>query len=269
MRASLFAALTLAACSIPEKHFDNGGAIDAPQVTIDTPSTDAPFGFPDAANPIDANPNAPDAGAPFACMGQPFPTTAPPTVTVSGVVAKLDTGGTVAGATVAGYPNGSTTPFVTTTTDANGNFSATINTGGLALNGYIKMTGSGVVDAYVYPEAPISMDASVAIETFTAPLTTVGLDPTKAQLVLQVHDCNGVPLAGAVFSLQPTGGQLVYIKNGTTDPTATSTDSSGVAIVTNQPPGNATLNAVVNGTSLRQHVFPAVANAITTADIQP
>ncbi len=253
--------LALAACSIPEKHFDNG-AIDAPQGPIDS-NPNAPDG-----PPADANLNPDGAMGAFSCMGQPFPTTGNQTVTISGLMAKLDNGMFVAGATVGGYANGSTSPIITTTTDSSGHFTVTINTFGQALSGYVKATASGVLDAYVYPQAPITKDGMLSIETFTSPLP-MGLDPTTAQLVIEVHDCNDTPLAGATISFTPAGGTIQYVKNGQTDPTATSTDSSGAAIVLNYPPGTPTLNAVVGGIQLRPHQFPVTANTVVSADIQP
>jgi hypothetical protein len=259
MRAAAFA-LALVACSIPEKHFDNG-SIDAPQGTIDA-----------NPNPPDGPPGGPDGpiGGAFDCMGQPFPTTGESTFTVSGVVAKLDGGTTIAGATVGGYVSGGGSPILTTTTDGSGNFSVTVSPpGSVAVDGYLKATATGVVDAYVYPQAPFSKDVMVGIETFTSPLSTEGLDPSTAQLVIEVHDCNGMPLANATVSLSPPGGQIQYVRNGTTDPTATATDSSGAAIVLDYPAGNPTLNATVNGIQLRPHTFPTTANSVATADIGP
>src|SRR5437762_3265561 len=64
---------------------------DAPPGTPDAPIVPTVDGSPDGRP--DADPLLPDADPQFACLGQPIPTTAPTTLTISGDVAELAPGG--------------------------------------------------------------------------------------------------------------------------------------------------------------------------------
>src|SRR6476619_3905257 len=80
---------------------------------------------------------------------------APPaaqTLSISGTASqRSSTGGVpVAGVTVEAYSNDNeTTPVATSTTDADGKYTLTIDTHGVALIGYLKATMPGMVDTYL------------------------------------------------------------------------------------------------------------------------
>src|SRR5580692_1859370 len=91
--------------------------------------------------------------------------TAPSTITISGsAVAPGLTGDTaVVGATIAAYPStdpiGSGSAVASTTTGADGVYSLTVPTGGVALDGFVLATdGSNYIPTYLWPPAPLAAD---------------------------------------------------------------------------------------------------------------
>src|SRR5690242_11611807 len=111
--------------------------------SIDAPGSDRS----DAPRPIDAADNGPDA----TMVAAP---PAPAMSTSSGPARAPRLTGTtvVAGVTVGAYRSTDhVNPVTTATTDDQGNFTLTITTGGVALDGYLKGTKTGYVDTYLYP----------------------------------------------------------------------------------------------------------------------
>lgn len=231
------------ACSIPEKQLVTG---DAPQ------------------------------GLPYACFGQPLPTTANAKVTISGTVADPFSGNPLANASVEAFLVGSTAPIFMTNTDASGAFTHDQGTGGVPRDTYLRVSLNGYLDTYYYPAVPVAADLRLNIEALTSmDLATIGnvvgitIDPTKANFVVSVVDCNDNPISGATVSTVPAG-TVRYFVNFTPSPTAVATDAStGAAIVANVPVSNTTINATVDGKTLRSHNLDSVAGALMLTEIQP
>src|SRR5262245_46180500 len=105
-------------------------------------------------------------GALFGCGGNSTPDApnVPAMITVTGTATKreLTTMSPAAGATIGAYRNGNDTPVTTAMTDAMGNYTLTITTNGMPLDGYLKSTLAGFLDTYLYPPKPITMDFSGA-----------------------------------------------------------------------------------------------------------
>ena len=88
---------------------------------------------------------------------------APAMITISGTATSRSLSGTtpVSGAMVGAFKSDDTMVAMTTT-DASGNYSLTVPTGGVALDGYVKASMSGYLDTYLYAPAPLTADFSMA-----------------------------------------------------------------------------------------------------------
>jgi hypothetical protein len=251
MRALLLA--VLAACSIPDKHAVGGDA----QLGQDGTVVDAP-------KPLDA-----PLSGPFACLGQPLPTTAPTTFTISGQSTSLSTGGSqpIANVTLNGYVAGQVAPIVTLSTDANGNYSVGVPSGGVPIDGHIVASLPSYLTANIFPSRPFDSDTTVAVEmitsqtmTLAAQVANVTITGNAAQVAVFVVDCNNTPLAGATVQVttpQGATGTVRYFSGGLPNQTATTTDASGTALVFNTSGGALTIHATVPQGMLRAHAFTA------------
>jgi hypothetical protein len=251
MRALLLA--VLAACSIPDKHALGG---DAP-LGQDGKSIDAPKQL-----------DAPVSG-PFACLGQPLPTTAPSTFTISGQSISISTSGDqpIAGVTLNGYVTGQVAPIVTLSTDASGNYSVGVPSGGVPIDGHIVASLPSYLTANIFPSRPFDSDTTVAVEMITsqtmslaAQVAGVTISGNEAQIAVFVVDCNNTPLAGATVQVttpQGATGTVRYAINGIPSQSATMTDATGLAFVFNTSGGALTIHATVPEGMLRAHTFSA------------
>jgi hypothetical protein len=216
-------------------------------------------------------------GDPFGCLNQPLPATAKDPVMIAGTLHDPFSGTKISGAVVEGYQVGLSTRIFMTTSDAGGNFSQTQGTGTVPRNAYLRVAPNGYVPSYYYPAVPIANDIATQIQLFTmndlgtlASAAQVTIDPTKAILAVTVTDCNGMPLGGAAVTTQPAGTVRYFDASATPSPTAVATDShTGTALVVNVPPSNTTINAMVQGKTLRTHAIDAAAGALTQTEIQP
>ncbi|HET9990136.1 MAG TPA: hypothetical protein VFQ65_16510 [Kofleriaceae bacterium] len=227
---------------------------------------------PDAQVPLDT----PSAGSAFACAGQALPTTAPDPLTVSGQTVDMNTLAPLSGVTISAFRTGNATALATATSDTAGDFTITVASGGMPIDGYLQAHVTGHLDTYYYGAVPVAADASGAqialitqanLDTGTAALGITQSADNGAMLV-RATDCNGVPLAGATFSTAPAG-ELRYSANSVPSTTATMTDASGVAFIYNVPPGTVTIDAMVGSRALRTRVVAVHADAGTVAGVRP
>lgn len=271
LRAALlpFALASLAACG--------GGGGGPPDAVIVLP--DAP---PDA-RPIDA-PAGPNYD--FSCLGQPFPTTAPATITAAGTVQEITMQGfaPVDAATVATFEVGMTAAVDTVTSDANGAFTTgSLATGGAPFDGYLHGAKDDAMnpfrDTFVFPPAPLAADAPVVpilmlrdatfdlIAMFAAGVSQD--DAANGALMLLVTDCASTPMSGATPIVTQGGNSVgtVYALSNL-NPMAT-----GLYFVYNVPAGDADVSARYMGTTFPSHrviAFKnggAIANGATTLTI--
>jgi hypothetical protein len=253
----LIAILGLAACGS-----SSSKAVDAPNGS----GSDANNPLIDAPPPIDAAIDAPPA---------------PAMITISGTASAPSVMGTtvVAGVTVGAYRSSNdTTPVKTATTDAQGNFTMTITTGGVALDGYLKGTKTGYADTYLYPEAPIAADfAGVPLNMLTSGNNgTFQLLSTIAQgnqmtgngvIALEVLDAPlpaGNPVAGATVTTNPAASVYRYDNNGLPSAQATSTSTDGRAFGFNEAVGAHSVTAHKAGSTFKTHTVKAFADSLTT-----
>ena len=253
--AALAAGLT--ACSIPTKMFTGGGGGggdaggDGPATSdgrsADARMTDGPTG-------------------PFACIGQPFPTTTnAPTITISGVVNNGANNTPAPGIQVQVLRSDGSIAS-TTQTDVNGVFMVGLQTGGMAQDVSLFLMDPFGVDqrTYYYPSRPLTsdlLDLQLALydQQTVQQIYSAGGVPylnSGSLIFADIVDCNGVGAPNAtVQEVQgPANRGVRYLRNNTIDPTAQATDASGGAMVFGQPGGTAVYSAQMPaGTA---HAYP-------------
>lgn len=213
---------------------------------------------------------------------------APPTqtvqVTVSGQATSQDAQGSQpqAGVTIEAFRNADeNTPIATTVTDAQGNYSLTIQTNGEAIDGFLKATKTGFKITYLYPPYPLTMDfnmASVILvteSTYGTLHTLGGADETPGNGVVALIVTDGTnPVGGVKVTSNPAStpearynamvGNLVLPST-----TAMETYTDGVAYLFNLPPGQVTVSATKTGMTFASHNVKAWADQLTTTVIVP
>lgn len=166
----------------------------------------------------------------------------PQKITVAGSTKQVTAGGAsqLTGVSVGAYKRSDDTMLATATSDSNGNFTMDIDTGGEAVDGYLKASISGNLDTYLYPPAKLAADFSGATMNLVASSTvkvlaqfcgTDNFDATmKGFLGLEVVDASGNPVAGAAVVTTPApAGGYCYDSGPIPKSTATVTDTDGLA----------------------------------------
>jgi len=193
-------------------------------------------------------------------------------ITISGTAASKGLSGSMneSGVVIAAYKNSDENTVVAmTTTDASGNYSLTVPTDGVALDGYLKATKSGFIETYLYPPAPLTADfGSASINMITSGnrdlaynITGVSQGMDVAFIALIVSDgTNGI--AGATITTDPATTYRYNGTNGLPAPisgnnASTSTQADGIAYALNVPPGEITLNATKSGLTFKSHAVKA------------
>lgn len=209
------------------------------------------------------------------------PPSAPAMITISGTASKrMGVDETPAeGAMVAAFKNSDpNTPVATATTDAAGNYSLTIETGGVAVDGYVKATLAGFLDLYLYPPRPLAADYAGAslnivsqqtLDILHAVCQSGGEDTAKGSIALIVADTADAPIAGAAVSSNPMQGKDCYNQGDFPNPMATMTQADGIGYLLNVTAGEATVNATKAGTTFVSHSVTVRAGAFTTTLVEP
>lgn len=201
-------------------------------------------------------------------------------ITISGTATARDASGSMplAGVTVGAYSNtDENTPVTTATTDAQGNFTLTVTTGGVALDGYLKATMATYMDTYLYPPAALGGNFSGATVVMLTPDTFDQLAnflcganqvTTNGAIAAEVEDGSGAFVAGATVSSNPAANKYCYNSNNFPSRNATVTDTDGLGYMFNVT-GTATVTASKSGTTFASHQVKARAGALTTTLITP
>jgi hypothetical protein len=223
-------------------------------------------------------------GVVAACGGDDGGTTADApvvatTVTVTGTTSDVTGSGRtpVSGVTVSAFKEGDTTPLVTTTSDAQGNYTLMIATNGTALDGYLLGKLAGKKDNYLYPPKPLTADIPsapvlvISQNTFNllAVAAQTSQDSTKGWVGVQVFDSANMPVMGATVTSSPAGTVRYNSSGGTPSSSATVTAADGIAYIFNVAAGNVTISASGGGLTFFSHPVNARANQVTTTLIQP
>lgn len=202
-------------------------------------------------------------------------------VTVSGTATKRDgiNSSPAEGVMVAAYRNNDpNTAVATATTDANGMYSLVIETGGTAVDGYLKATLSGFLDTYLYPPAPLAEDFDSAslnivnqstLDLLSGTLCGSLQESTNGVIGVLVVDSTNAPVAGAMISSSPAAQKYCYNESGLPNKNATMTDTDGIGYMANVAAGNVTVSATKSGLTFSSHSINARAGVLTTTVVQP
>jgi hypothetical protein len=239
------------------------GCGDNNVAAVDTPPLE-----PDAFVKLDAAVDAPPA---------------PETITLSGRAVERTLAGSTptAGVLIEAFSNANeTTPLTSTTTDAEGDFSITVTTGGLAISGFLKASKVGLVDTYLYPATFIDADIAmvpiqlVNLANFEAlsNLSQGGQDPGKGMIALQVLSAmpTGEPVGDVVVTSNPASTVRYNSNQGVPNAQATDTHTDGVAYIFDLPPnGSVDVMATKVGSTFATTSLKAWPDSLTTTWIQP
>jgi hypothetical protein len=163
------------------------------------------------------------------------------------------------------------------TSSANGGFGFELNTNTTPVKDvYFTGAASGRVNTYFTPPRPITADLEVEFTILSTmqrdelALGAIGQAFTAGTgaVLLEVKDCDGVPLEGAIVTAEPTG-VVRYFEGIFPSMTRPSTDAGGVALVANLPVGTATITATVGNDTFTPRTLLIDADAITRTVIQP
>jgi hypothetical protein len=239
----------LVACSSNSGDPGNGGAPDAPAGSADA------FEFHDA------------------------PPNVPMNLMLSGKTSEQGLSGTsvTANVAIAAFKVSDDSMIAQTTSDAQGNYTLTIQTTGAPIDGYLKATKSGYVDIYLYPNrAWQANDATGDINMMTPGnkdllnnFASGGQMAGKGMVGLAVYDAQGHAVSGATITAMPSGSTVRYTgSNGLPSSSAMSTSADGVAFLFNAPE-NVTVTATKAGMTFHAHVVKARADKFTTTSVAP
>jgi hypothetical protein len=209
------------------------------------------------------------------------PPNVPQMITIAGKTTERGLGGetNVANVMLAVYASSNeTTPLAMATTNATGDFSMTLMTNGMPIDGYLLAKKGGYVDLYMYGTGPFTEDFTDANLNMITPgnkdfLSSLagGMQMAGKGLIgLQVRDAQGNPVAGATVSSSPASGAYKYTgSNGLPDSNATSTSADGVAFMFNVPSGPIQVTASKSGITFHPHTVKAPADKMTTTSVTP
>ena len=209
-------------------------------------------------------------------------TQAPAMITIAGIAGEGGISGTtpVPGVMVALFrTSDESTPVVTDTSDAQGAFSLTVATGGVPVDGYLRVTmpGGTYLDSYIYPPAPYAADSSgndanlVTRSNFDllATFAQGNQQPGMGFVAMIVLDDAGAPVEGATVASSPASATYRYDDaSGFPSASATATASDGFSYMFNVP-GRVMVSAMKPGHSFRSHAVFARPDAFTTTAIAP
>lgn len=206
--------------------------------------------------------------------------TVPATITVTGTASSRSATGSspLQGVTIGAYATSNeATPVTTAMTDAQGNFTLTITTNGVALDGYVKATLATYMDTYLYPPAPLAADFNGATVIMLTPntfdllantLCSANQTTSMGTIAAEVEDGSGAFVAGATVASSPAATKYCYDSGGLPSRSATATDTDGLGYMFNVT-GAATVTAMKAGTTFTSHSVKAHAGALTTTLIKP
>ncbi|HWU88577.1 MAG TPA: hypothetical protein VN253_14945 [Kofleriaceae bacterium] len=205
-------------------------------------------------------------------------------ITVTGTAVSRGLTGTnpVAQALIGAYRDSDeATPIATTMTDAQGKFTLTVSTGGVALEGFIKATKTAFRDTYLYAPAPIAADTTAPVNMIATNdydlLSTVAQGNQMpgngliALVVVSGTTATSTPITGATVSSNPAATVYRYsAANGLPSSTATATGADGVAYMFNVRPNvPVTVGAMKTSTTFKSHGLKAWPDQLTTTLITP
>lgn len=264
---ALAAAGTFVACGS-----DKAATPDAPVVIHDSP-VDTKL--------IDAAPDAPSFD--FSCAGNSAPAvgsnvTVTGTVNQVGLMGTTPTFGPLAGAAVdfcKGSCTGAQNNLGSGTSDGSGNFSlGPVDTGGTAIDGYVRVTHTGDRTILGFPASPFAADGIQPVITFVDTIIQFGnafgcpQTAGNGMIGLLVTDCNNQPItaSGVTVAAQQGGSD---VGDPPVDASALNQMAAGFYLICDVPPGTTTVTATYNGMTLRAHDVTTTAGTTTETIIRP
>lgn len=233
----------------------------------------------DPMSSVDGGGDSPDAAPPQMVMDAP-PSNVPSMITIKGKTTERGLSGTsnVAQVAIAVYKvTDEATPIAMTTSDAMGNFTLTVPTGGVPIDGFVKATKASYLDLYLYPPAAwIADDMDAGINMMTPgnrdllnSFASGGQMANKGMVGLAVFDSSGMPVSGATFTSAPAAGATKYMGgSGLPDANATMTSSEGVGFLFNTEE-TVLVSANKSGMTFHAHTVKARPGTFTTTSVAP
>lgn len=202
---------------------------------------------------------------------------APPAVaamlTLSGTASSIGIGGRTPepGVVINAYKVSDDSMIGTATTDTSGNFTLTVSTGGVAVDGYLKGTKATFKDTYLYPPAPLTANFSGATVLLLTPSTwnqatqIAGATQTAGNgwIGVLVVDTTMTAVAGATISSTPAGMVHYNSSSGLPQAQATMTAADGIGYVMNVAAGQVSMSAAKTGATFKTHSINARADQVT------
>lgn len=208
------------------------------------------------------------------------PVNVPQTITITGTAQTVSSGGTdpEPGVLVEAFANSDENTVITmATTDAQGNYTLTVETDGSALDGFLKATKNGLLDTYLYPPEPlgenfdgasINMINGQTLGLLSGILCGDDQMDTNGVIAALIYDASDMPVAGATMNSSPAPSSVCYNQNDFPNNNATATDVDGIGYMFNVT-GAATVSGTAPGLTLRSHAVKARPGVLTTTLIRP
>ncbi len=206
-----------------------------------------------------------EAALNFSCSGTP-PTVAADPIVISGNVTAFQSASDP-GVTVEFHRKSDNVVLGTTTTDSNGNYSLSIPSGGVPIDGYLNLSAPGTPEFRAYWSKPLTGPTSSSPFVITSSalnmvysLLQQSPQPGTGTLVVSIADCAGVAVIGATLSVQPNSGSVID---------AGASGLPGSDWVLNQPSGGATISAQSGGTTFGSTQFIVISGRPTLLSLTP
>jgi hypothetical protein len=226
-----------------------------------------------------AGDDAPPIDAPEMVMDSP-PSNVPAMIMLKGKTTERGISGetNVAQVALAVYKaSDEANPIAMTTSDAQGNYTLMVPTGGAPVEGYVKATKASYMDVYLYPAASWAADdVDGGINMMTSDnlnllsnFASGNQMASKGIVGLAVFDSAGMPVTGAKFTSVPMAGATKYLGgSGLPDANATMTAGEGVGFLFNTDE-TVVISATKSGMTFHPHTVKARAGTFTTTSVAP
>ncbi|MDB4959747.1 MAG: hypothetical protein JWO36_7316 [Myxococcales bacterium] len=194
-------------------------------------------------------------------------------LTLSGTAASIGIGGRTPeqGVAVTAYKVSDDTMIGTGMTDASGNFTLTVASNGVAVDGYLKATKATFKDTYLYPPAPLTANFSGATVLLLTP--AVWMQATQLAggtqtagngwIGILVVDANMMAVAGATVSSTPAGMIHYNDSSGLPHSTSTVTAADGIGYDIDVASGQVSVSAAKAGATFNTHSIKARPDQVT------
>jgi hypothetical protein len=147
-------------------------------------------------------------------------------------------------------------PLSVVTSDASGSVSLSVSSG---FGGYVSLDSVDIVPTRYFFSPPIRRNQEVSTLTLLSPTARNGIlqqldaSPELGDVLVNVLDCQGVPVQGVTFSISPPVAEArrYYLVNGLPSRSAEATDATGYGGFANLAGGTWNISAVLaDGRSL-------------------